>query len=609
MSLAPPPIPVPTGAVQDVAQRDLHRHQVRRVNLFVLCSLALLVGVMTGIGAVALRALIGFFHNLFYNGSFSLLYDANVSEGPSRFGDLVLLSPILGGLVVVFMVERFAPEAKGHGVPEVMDAIFYSRGNIRGKVAIVKALASALSIGSGAAVGREGPIIQIGAALGSAFAQGIRLSNWQKITLLSAGAGAGIAATFNTPLGGVLFALEILLPEVSNRTFLPVVIATGAATTIGRILIGPNPAFAVTDIQLSLSQSIGLQETLAFVMLGILCGVAAWAFIRLLVVMEDGFPRLPGNAYTQNILGMAMVGAMMVALSHLYGHSYIDGVGYAVIQSILDQHMTAIGLLIVLFALKLIATTVSLGCGASGGIFSPSLYLGATLGAAFATATASLLPNAGLTVASAAIVGMAAMVGAGTGGVMTAIVMVFEMTRDYAIIVPVIVAVAVAAGIRRVLIGETLYTIKLRHRGHPIPKERHINLYLVKQARDIMERRFIVAPAGTTLKEAMVAEDTDDLRAIIVEREGRIVGLVPPRSGLWLQSRLNPNIRIERFVEDRMVICRDRDLLSLVLARLKRRRSGGAIIFQGGHRPRVCDVVGVITKRAIADAVIENYED
>jgi len=304
-----------------------------------------------------------------------------------------------------------------------------------------------------------------------------------------------------------------------------------------------------------------------------------------------------------------MVGAMMVALSHLYGHSYIDGVGYAVIQSILDQHMTAIGLLIVLFALKLIATTVSLGCGASGGIFSPSLYLGATLGAAFATATASLLPNAGLTVASAAIVGMAAMVGAGTGGVMTAIVMVFEMTRDYAIIVPVIVAVAVAAGIRRVLIGETLYTIKLRHRGHPIPKERHINLYLVKQARDIMERRFIVAPAGTTLKEAMVAEDTDDLRAIIVEREGRIVGLVPPRSGLWLQSRLNPNIRIERFVEDRMVICRDRDLLSLVLARLKRRRSGGAIIFQGGHRPRVCDVVGVITKRAIADAVIENYED
>jgi CIC family chloride channel protein len=123
----------------------------------------------------------------------------------------VFFSPIIGGLIVVYLVRQFAPEAKGHGVPEVMDAVFYKRGNIRGLVALIKALASAISIGSGAAVGREGPIIQIGSALGSAFAQVIRLSTWQKITLLSAGAGAGIAATFNTPLGGVLFALEILL--------------------------------------------------------------------------------------------------------------------------------------------------------------------------------------------------------------------------------------------------------------------------------------------------------------------------------------------------------------------------------------------------------------
>jgi CIC family chloride channel protein len=325
--------------------------------------------------------------------------------------------------------------------------------------------------------------------------------------------------------------------------------------------------------------------------------------------MEDNFPKLPGNAYTQNIIGMAIIGLLMVALTHLFGHPYVDGVGYGVIQSILNQNMTAIGLLALLFGLKMLATTISLGCGASGGIFSPSLYLGATLGASFAAAVQFLLPHSGLNPASAAIIGMAAMVGAGTGGVMTAIVMVFEMTRDYAIIVPVIVAVAVAAGIRRTLIGETIYTIKLRHRGHRIPKERHINLYLVKQAQDIMERRFVIAKAGTTLRQAMEKEDTDDLRAIIIEREGRIVGLVPPRSGLWLESQTNPNLLIERFAESRVVICRDQDLLSLVFARLKRRRSGAAIIFHGTDRPRVKDVVGVITKRAIADAVIESYED
>src|SRR6202045_3266957 len=308
---SPPPVIYDASSARD---------DEKRVNLLVLCVLALVVGVTTAFGAVALRALIGFFHNALYSGTFSIWYDANISEGPSRFGDWVFLSPILGGLVVVFLVQRFAPEAKGHGVPEVMDAVFYKSGNIRWQVAVIKSLASALSIGSGAAVGREGPIIQIGAALGSAFAQAIRLSTWQKVTLLSAGAGAGIAATFNTPLGGVLFALEILLPEVSNRTFLPVVIATGAATSLGRSVLGPAPAFSVPEIRFSLAQALGAEDAIAFVLLGVLCGVASWAFIRLLVVMEDGFPKLPGNVYTQNMVGMAAIGLMMVALTHLYGH-------------------------------------------------------------------------------------------------------------------------------------------------------------------------------------------------------------------------------------------------------------------------------------------------
>ena len=390
---------------------------------------------------------------------------------------------------------------------------------------------------------------------------------------------------------------------------MPVVIATGAATTIGRILIGPNPAFAVSDIQLSLAQAIDIQETIAFVLLGMLCGVASWAFIRLLVVMEDGFPKLPGNVYTQNIVGMAIIGLMMVALTHAFGHSYIDGVGYSVIQSILDQKMTdgePVGTVVCpqiarhyhqprlrrfrrhLFALAVSRRHARRGLRCCGRSASPPRR-----------------PDR----SSAAIVGMAAMVGAGTGGVMTAIVMVFEMTRDYAIIVPVIVAVAVAAGVRRV-------TDRRDHLHHQIPpprpshpKERHINLYLVKQAQDIMERRFIVAKAGTTLKEAMVAEDKDDLRAIIVEREGRIVGLIPPRSGLWREARSNPDLLVERFVESRVVVCRDVDLLSLVFARLKRHRSGAAIIFHGVERPRVHDIVGIITKRAIADAVIDSYDD
>ena len=588
-----------------------------RVNLLVLCLLSLAIGLATGLGAWALRALIGLIHNIAYYGRFDYVYDANILEPTSRFGNWIFFAPIIGGLIVVFLVRQFAPEAKGHGVPEVMDAIFYTRGNIRGLVAIIKTLASALSIGTGAAVGREGPIIQIGSSLGSAFSQALKLNTTQKVTLIAAGAGAGIAATFNTPLGGVLFALEILLPEVSNRTFLPVVLATGAATLLGRIMIGPNPAFDVPGhVMPPLGHVFIVEQVIAYTALGLLVGVGAWLFIRVLVLMEDGFPKIPGGPYVQNVIGMAIVGGLMLTLGHYFGHYYVDGVGYGVIQAILaggeglsSNGMGLWALLGLLFALKLVATTASLGSGASGGIFSPSLYLGATLGGAFALIAGRLLPGADLQAPSAAIIGMAAMVGAGTGGVMTAIVMVFEMTRDYAIIVPVIVAVAVAAGIRRALIGETIYTVKLRHRGHRIPKERHANLYLEAQAQDVMERKFVRAQSGAPLASSLQSDALDDLAPVVVERDGRLIGLVQPRSGLWSRFRNDPNVKVEDFMERTLVLVRDTDLLGRALARLKRHRAGAAIVYSGEGKPQAKDVVGIITKRAIADTVINNFDD
>ncbi len=234
-----PQLPGPRRRAQSSAD------DARRLPLPSLGALALVVGIVTGIGAVLFRALIGFVHNLLFLGHWSFAYDSSVFTPPSPWGALVILVPVLGGIGVTFIVSNFAPEAKGHGVPEVMDAIYYQRGVIRPIVAVAKSLASALAIGSGAAVGREGPIIQIGSALGSTFGQIIRMSMGQRIILVAAGAGAGIAATFNTPIGGVLFATELMMPEISVNTFLPVAIATGTATFIGRLFFGAQPAFSV----------------------------------------------------------------------------------------------------------------------------------------------------------------------------------------------------------------------------------------------------------------------------------------------------------------------------------------------------------------------------
>src|SRR5271167_779536 len=327
------------------------------IGLFRLSLVAIFVGVVTGFGAIGFRGLIGFIHNLFFLGRISYAYDANTHTPVSPWGIFVILVPVVGGLIVTFLVTKFAPEARGHGVPEVMDAIYYSEGRIRPVVAAVKSLASSISIGTGAAVGREGPIIKIGASLGSTIGQIIPLAAWQRITLVAAGAGAGIAATFNTPLGGVMFAVELMMPEVSVRTFLPVALATGTATFVARLFLGLQPAFHVPALEVLPDHAASFYALLLYALLGVLTGFAATAFIRGLHWAEGVFDRI-GNAYLRHVVGMLIIGVLIGA-----GHYYVEGVGYSTIQAILNGDLGIPSLLVLLFAAKLCATSVSLGAG------------------------------------------------------------------------------------------------------------------------------------------------------------------------------------------------------------------------------------------------------
>ena len=366
------------------------------IGLFRLSLIAILMGVVTGFGALGFRGLIGFIHDLFFLGRISYVYDANAHTPVSPWGIFIILVPVVGGLIVTFLVTKFAPEARGHGVPEVMDAIYYSEGRIRPVVAAVKSLASSISIGTGAAVGREGPIIQIGASLGSTIGQIIPLAAWQRITLVAAGAGAGIAATFNTPIGGVMFAVELMMPEVSVRTFLPVALATGAATFIARLFIGLEPAFKTPPIATLAHHPASFYALLLYTLLGVLTGLAAALFTQGLHWTEGIFDRIR-NSYFRHAIGMLIVGLMVYTLFQTFGHYYVEGVGYATVQDVLVGGLDAAPLVALLFACKLMATLLSLGSGASGGIFSPSLFMGATLGGAFGAFARAILPLPDLT--------------------------------------------------------------------------------------------------------------------------------------------------------------------------------------------------------------------
>ncbi|MGH6852508.1 MAG: chloride channel protein, partial [Methylocella sp.] len=496
-----------------------------RIGLARLSILGVLVGIIAGAGAVFFRDLIGLIHNIAFLGEFSIEYDANRFTPPSPWGAFIIAVPALGSFIVTFLAEKFAPEVRGSGVPEVIDAIYYREGVIRPVVGAVKSLASAVSIGTGAAVGREGPIAQIGASFGSLLGQIIGMAPWQRVTLVAAGAGAGIAATFNTPIGGGMFAVELLMPELSARTILPVALAAGTATFVGRIFFGIHPALVVPAAVMSEGPAT-LAGLLIYALLGVLTGLAAAVFIRGLYLVEQLYERI-GNPYARHAAGMLVFGLLIYVMLSYHGHYYIEGVGYATVQAILAGGLSVPALLPLLFAAKLYGTWTTLGSGGSGGIFSPSLYMGATMGAAFGILITAILPVAGVGAANCAIIGMAAMVGGGTGAAMTAVTMIFEMTRDYDVVLPSIIAVALAIGVRRLLSRESIYTIKLVNRGHVVPEALHASLFLDRRASEVMERDVILLPAeadyGTVLRQS---EQASSLKQAVVTRGNHITGVV-----------------------------------------------------------------------------------
>lgn len=598
-------LPAHSRSLHDKVSAAVDADEEHHIGLVYLSLLALLVGIAAGVGAIVFRELIGLIHNLLFLGRFAFHYDTKAFTQASPWGAFIILAPVIGAVAVTFLVRNFAPEAKGHGVPEVMDAIYYAGGVIRPVVAVVKSLASAIAIGSGATVGREGPIIQIGSAFGSTLGQLLRMSSAERIILIACGGGAGIAATFNTPIGGVMFAIEILLPELSASTFLPVAIATSTATFIGRYWFGVAPAFTMPPLTpLHIDATAGLALCL-YTLLGAISGIAAAAFIRGLYFTEDLFERMPGN-YRRHVFGMLLVGVMLYAIHQGFGEYYIGGVGYATDQAILFGHLQSAPLLFLLFFCELLATSITLGSGSSGGIFSPSLFMGATLGSGFATLLLNMthLPFT-LNIPSFAVVGMAAMVGGGTGAVLTAITMLFEMTRDYTIVLPMILAVAASVGIRRLLSPESIYTLKLVRRGHVIPDALHANMFVVKRAGAVMDRDLVVAPSTVHVDQLPVlSQDGHPVSYIVIADQDRIIGAIHVNLALARASREpQPSTVLRDIATPKFCIVRERDVLFNVIRRMWRRDAEIAIVVRDRGGARADNVTGVINKEIVADLV------
>lgn len=485
-----------------------------------LVALALVVGAGGGVGAIFFRYLIAWFTVVFSgHADYSAVGPAAHPWVPALGPWFVLLAPALGGLIYGPLVDRFAREARGHGVPEVMLAVAQRNGRIRPQVAVIKSLASALCIGSGGSVGREGPIVQIGSALGSSIGQLLRIPESRLPLMVACGAAAGISATFNAPIAGVIFALELILRDFTAESFGVVVLASVVADVIARAAVGGGAFLTLPPFALTSLWEYGL-----YAGLGLLAAFVGVGFIRVLYGTEDLADRLwRGPEWLRPCVGGLVLGAVLLVLPQMYG------VGYPVLErAIRDQYVASF--LLLLLAGKMLATSLTIAIGGSGGVFAPSLFMGAMLGTAYGHLVGAIEPGIAGPAGAYGLVGMGAMFAAAARAPITAVLIIFELTGEYRIILPLMMAIVLATAIANMLTRDTIYTLKLRRRGIEIDQERSASPMRLLTVREAMQS--VPVPVAQNLRLGEVigrfAEQGRDALPV-VDAAGRYRGTVTSR--------------------------------------------------------------------------------
>ncbi len=534
--------------------------------------------------------------------------DAIPLTGP--FGWLIIFVPVVGAAAVAFLVKNFAPGARGSGVPEVMDAVYYNRGVVPPTTPVVKALASSLSLGSGGSIGREGPIMQIGASLGSFLGQIFPITVWERNTLIAAGAGGGIAATFSTPIGGLLFAVELLLFEVSARTVIPVAISTATGAYVGSVLLGASPPFVMSGVESFTFQAIRPTVLLGYAGLGVVTGMLSAFFIKAVYGFEDVLQRYtPDNYYLRHMGSMLVVGLSLYLLVRYTGHYYIEGVGYATIRDVLSGLLSHPSLLVILFLLKLLATAMTLGSGASGGIFSPSLYMGAMAGGLYGMVALALFPTVAPEVSAFAVAGMAGMVSGATGAAMATAVMIFEMTLDYSAIVPIIITVAISYGVRRLFTTESFYTMKLARRGHSVPESLQTNMLRLRKAREIMDAGVRTIPVGMPPEELgrIASEEPRISYFLVEERTGTIIGVIEKIASPVLLEKCGLGMSTSELAQKDFTYVTEDIPVSEIISLLHGGKVSVALVISSSPTEAGSpEVKGVITDKQLGAAALES---
>jgi len=512
-----------------------------------VCS-AVLIGILGAGAAIAFRELLNLVEILFYSNPHTI----DLLQSMTWWQKLLL--PAIGGLITGLIVHYMAKEVRGSGIPEVMESVAIKGGRIRLRVIIAKAMAAASTIASGGSAGREGPIVQIGSAIASALGQFLGVGAKRLRTFVACGAASAIAATFNAPIAGALFAMEIIIGNFAVTQFSPVVISSVVATVLSRHYLGNSPAFEIPTYAL-----ISSYEFLPYTILGVLAGAISVLFIRSLEKSSELFSGINITSWLKPAIGGLLTGAVGLFLPQVFG------VGYDSITNVLWSD-GVFWILLLLIPAKILATAFTLGSGGSGGIFAPSLFIGAMLGCAVGIQANAVHPELTADSGAYALVGMGALVAGTTHAPVSAILIIFELTNDYHIIPPLMLSCILSLLISVYLKRESAYTFRLLQKGLNIFEGKDINLLRKLKVENVVDtdiekiggdcsfQELIRRLINSSHQEFFVVNESDEMIGVVsvfelkqfLKQEEQLSGLViaadlahPPPTYLYLDDSLD----------------------------------------------------------------------
>lgn len=489
-----------------------------------MVMVAALIGVIVGLAAVCLRRLITLSNDHIFMDIGDSLPSAPIPGISGFFGEgltattlLVLLIPGVGLMIAVFLANRYAVEAKGHGVPEVMSAMARRAGVMRPRVALVKTIASAICIGSGGSVGQVGPSVHVGSVLASTVGQALKMSENSMKTLVACGSAAGISAIFNAPITGTIFASEVILGNLGLENITPVLISAVVGSAMARIFIGDDPAFFVPPFSLE-----SPWELILYCILGVCTGILATGFTKTFYTLDDIFKSIKVHYITKALMGGVVIGIVGIFFPQLFG------LGFGTLDKLFnDVSSFGISLIMMLCLMKIFLVSVTLAAGGSGGVYGPSLFIGAFLGSGFGLIFHHIAPFEMAPAAAYGVAGMSGFLAGATHAPIQAIFIAFELTGDYHEVIPVMLTSVLSTLTAKRLLKDSIYTLKNKRRGERIETGRDLSLLERVWVAEVMEKDFPHVTRETSFTKMLRVLYKSKMDVVpVLDEEGKFYGIV-----------------------------------------------------------------------------------